>query len=78
VGRFDRSGARRPRGPVVFISYRRDDSPGHAGRLRDEIVRAEFARQVFMDVDRKMPVSSRVVSMVSPKSVPGAMLVVHS
>jgi hypothetical protein len=34
----------------VFISYRREDSPGHAGRLFDR-VRARFgARTVFMDV----------------------------
>jgi hypothetical protein len=36
--------------PGVFISYRRDDSPGHAGRVFDR-VRARFgADGVFMDV----------------------------
>jgi len=35
----------------VFISYRRDDSAGHAGRLHDRLER-EFGRNLlFMDVD---------------------------
>lgn len=35
----------------VFISYRRDDSAGHAGRVHDRLVR-EFGRDLlFMDVD---------------------------
>lgn len=35
----------------IFISYRRDDSAGHAGRLHDRLVH-EFGRDVlFMDVD---------------------------
>jgi hypothetical protein len=35
----------------VFISYRRDDSAGHAGRVHDRLV-AEFGRDLlFMDVD---------------------------
>ncbi len=55
MGRFNRPGQGRRRGPVVFISYRRDDAPAHAGRLRDEIVRAGFAREVFMDVDSIAP-----------------------
>lgn len=33
----------------VFISYRREDSPGHAGRVFDR-VRARFGADVFMDV----------------------------
>jgi hypothetical protein len=33
----------------VFISYRREDSPGHAGRVFDR-VRARFGAAVFMDV----------------------------
>ena len=36
--------------PSVFISYRREDCPGHAGRLFDHL-RARFgAASVFMDV----------------------------
>jgi hypothetical protein len=35
----------------IFISYRREDSSGHAGRIRDQLVR-EFGRDLlFMDVD---------------------------
>src|SRR5215471_9293689 len=35
----------------VFISYRRDDSAGHAGRVHDRLER-EFGRDLlFMDVD---------------------------
>ncbi len=34
----------------IFISYRRDDSAGHAGRLHDQL-EAHFGRgQVFRDV----------------------------
>jgi formylglycine-generating enzyme required for sulfatase activity len=37
--------------PRVFISYRRDDSPGMAGRLYDRL-EARFGREsVFMDID---------------------------
>jgi len=34
----------------IFITYRREDSGGHAGRLRDHL-RARFGRRVFQDVD---------------------------
>ncbi len=34
----------------VFISYRRDDADGHAGRMRDWLVRRFGERQVFLDV----------------------------
>jgi hypothetical protein len=34
----------------VFISYRREDSPGHAGRIFDRL-RERFGDRVFMDVD---------------------------
>lgn len=37
--------------PRIFISYRRDDSAGHAGRIYDRLV-GRFGRDnVFMDVD---------------------------
>jgi hypothetical protein len=35
---------------VIFISYRRDDSEGEAGRLYDDLVRIFGAEAVFMDV----------------------------
>ena len=37
--------------PRVFVSYRRNDSPGHAGRLHDALVGRFGADRVFMDVD---------------------------
>ena len=42
---------RHPSLPKIFISYRRDDSAGHAGRVQDHLAR-EFGRDfIFMDVD---------------------------
>jgi TIR domain len=35
----------------IFISYRRDDVPGHAGRIFDRLER-RFPNRVFMDVNR--------------------------
>ena len=35
----------------VFISYRRDDAAGHAGRLFDHLSRVLGSDEVFMDVD---------------------------
>jgi hypothetical protein len=37
-------------GRAIFISYRRDDSEGEAGRLFDDLVRAYGDSSVFMDV----------------------------
>jgi hypothetical protein len=37
--------------PSVFISYRREETAGHAGRLYDEMVERLGAGNVFMDVD---------------------------
>lgn len=37
--------------PAVYISYRRDDAAGYAGRLYDGLVQALGASAVFMDVD---------------------------
>jgi hypothetical protein len=36
--------------PGVFISYRREDSAGFAGRLADDLERGVRARSIFMDV----------------------------
>ena len=41
--------------PKIFISYRRDDSAGHAGRLYDRLVDRFGRGQVFMDVDTIQP-----------------------
>lgn len=35
----------------IFISYRRGDAPGHAGRLYDGLVSRFGGESVFMDVD---------------------------
>src|ERR1700735_1498522 len=37
-------------GRAIFISYRRDDTEGEAGRLFDDLVRAYGDNSVFMDV----------------------------
>jgi hypothetical protein len=48
----------------VFISYRRDDSAGHAGRVHDRLER-EFGRDLlFMDVD-SVPLGVNFVNMLS-------------
>jgi hypothetical protein len=39
----------------VFISYRRDDAGGHAGRLADRLVARFGAARVFMDVEDIQP-----------------------
>jgi formylglycine-generating enzyme required for sulfatase activity len=38
--------------PGIFISYRRDDSAGHTGRLYDRLEREFPDARVFMDVER--------------------------
>lgn len=45
----------RPPMPKIFISYRRDDSAGHAGRLYDRLDGHFGQSQVFMDVDAIRP-----------------------
>ena len=44
---------RRPFG--VFVSYRRDDSAGHTGRLFDKLARRFGPRRVFMDLNAIQP-----------------------
>jgi hypothetical protein len=39
----------------IFLSYRRDDSSGWAGRLYEHLVRAWGSSQVFMDIDAIAP-----------------------
>ena len=41
--------------PRIFISYRRGDSAGHAGRLYDRLVDHFDQQNVFMDVDTIQP-----------------------
>ena len=40
---------------AIFISYRREDSQGEAGRLFDDLTLAFSERDVFMDVDAIQP-----------------------
>lgn len=48
----------------VFISYRRDDSAGHAGRIHDRLER-EFGRDLlFMDVDA-IPIGADFVEVLT-------------
>lgn len=42
-------------GRAIFISYRRDDTEGEAGRLYDDLVRAYSDDSVFMDVSGIQP-----------------------
>ena len=44
-----------PSAPRIFLSYRRTDVPGHAGRLHDALVRHVGDEHVFMDVDKIPP-----------------------
>src|SRR4051812_15753390 len=39
--------------PKVFISYRREETAGHAGRIYDEMAERYSEPNVFMDVDMK-------------------------
>jgi len=41
--------------PATFISYRREDSAGYAGRLHEELAERFGAGQVFRDVDTLRP-----------------------
>lgn len=41
--------------PVIFVSYRRTDVPGHAGRLYDRLVDRFGRGDVFKDVDSMDP-----------------------
>src|SRR4051794_38020063 len=41
--------------PKIFISYRREDTSGHAGRLYADLIRALDRDSVFMDIDSLAP-----------------------
>lgn len=43
--------AEAPMAGTIFVNYRRDDSPGAAGRLRDRLADAFGPDSLFMDVD---------------------------
>ena len=55
----------------IFISYRRDDSAGHAGRVTDRLER-EFGRDLlFMDVDA-IPLGTNFVKVNCMRRSPSA------
>jgi hypothetical protein len=61
IERLDRAAGaayRRARGftPGIFISYRREDAPGHAGRLYDALAARFGEDQVFMDLSMELGV----------------------
>jgi hypothetical protein len=53
----------------VFISYRRDDSAGHAGRVHDWLAHEFGANLLFMDVD-SIPLGSDFIKVLPPASSP--------
>jgi hypothetical protein len=55
------------RQPVLFICYRRDDTPDAAGRLHDNLANAYGAARVFMDVDN-VPLGADFVEHVTARS----------
>ena len=52
--------------PKIFISYRRDDSAGHAGRVHDRLERKFGRGLLFMDVDT-IPLGRNFVRVLSEK-----------
>jgi hypothetical protein len=64
----------------IFISYRRDDSEGQAGRLYDDLLRVFGAKSIFMDVadiepgmdfrkaiDKKVSSCGILLSVIGPR-----------
>ena len=41
--------------PRIFLSYRREESSGHAGRLHDDLTKHFGSQAVFMDVTHMNP-----------------------
>ena len=60
----------------IFISYRREDAPAHAGRLYDGLIDEFGAQQVFMDVDTLEPGVDFVERLHSAVGTADAVLVV--
>jgi hypothetical protein len=71
----DQSGAH-SRPPDVFLSYRRSDATGHAGRLYDGLARHFGAEQVFMDIDAIGPGKDFVERIEEAFSSADALIVV--
>ena len=60
----------------TFISYRRDDAAGYAGRLRESLERRLGSTRVFRDVDALQPGQDFVQAIESRLASCGVMLVV--
>ena len=62
--------------PRIFISYRRDDAAGDAGRLADHLHRRFGSERVFVDVDAIAPGTDFVATLRKSLEQTAAMLVV--
>ncbi len=62
--------------PGIFISYRRDDAAGDAGRLADHLHRRFGAAQVFLDIEAIAPGTDFVQALSASLQRTAAMLVV--
>jgi hypothetical protein len=60
----------------IFISYRRDDSAGHAGRLADHLHKRFGAARVFLDIDAIQPGTDFPTVLRTSLQETAAMLVV--
>lgn len=62
--------------PKVFISYRRDDSSGHTGRLYDRLARTFGKERLFLDIDNIAPGADFTEVINETLAVCGVMLVI--
>ncbi len=60
----------------IFISYRREDSAGEAGRLADHLVKRFGGDRVFMDIDTIKPGTDFVVALKEALDTTSVVLVV--
>jgi TIR domain len=65
---------RRPRREAVFISYRRDETKGYAGRLHDRLSQTLGEKNVFMDLDSIGPGVDFVAALEEALDVSGALI----
>src|SRR6187549_345249 len=64
------------RSPRIFISYRREDSAGDAGRLADHLNRRFRSASVFLDIETIDPGTDFERALTSSLQETAAMLVV--
>ncbi|NOT26868.1 MAG: toll/interleukin-1 receptor domain-containing protein [Acidobacteria bacterium] len=63
-------------GGAIFISYRRDDSAGEAGRLADHLAQRFGRDRVFIDIDTIAPGTDFIVELERALSTTAVVLVV--